>query len=68
MITSLYVILTVVVVSLWVGQRPDCNDLGSDNEKADYFRTSGEDGGEGRSQTYLVAGIQRGSIHISINN
>lgn len=55
-------------MSLWVGQRPDCNDLGIDNEKADYFRTSGEDGGERRSQAYLVAGIQLGSIHISINN
>lgn len=42
-------ILTIVVVSSWVGQRPDCYDLGGDNEKADYFRTSGEDGGVGGS-------------------
>lgn len=42
-------ILTVVVMGAWVGQRPDCNDLGSDDEKADYFRTSGEDGGVGGS-------------------
>ena len=53
-ITSLYVILTIVV-RVWVGQRSDCNDLGSDVEKADCFRTSPEDGVVGGSYAYLIA-------------
>lgn len=32
----LYVILTIAVSRKYVGQRPDCNDLRSDDENADY--------------------------------
>lgn len=35
-VARLYVILTIAVSRKCVGQRPDCNDLRSDDENADY--------------------------------